>query len=111
LALHKILNKISTNLSIKFFGARLPLSYVFFNTIFKKFILNKHVNSEFIKKYYDDGYVKLDLNLADELDHIKDKMLPEGNNEKKQILKLDDVTQNDLKKILIKKFDKTFKDL
>ena len=111
MALHKILNKISINLSIKFFGARLPLSYVFFNTIFKKFIINKSVESEFIKKYYDDGYVKLDLNLADELDHIKDKMLPEGNNEKKQILKLDDVTQNDLKKILIKKFDKTFKDL
>lgn len=111
MALHKILNKISTNLSIKFFGARLPLSYVFFNTIFKKFILNKHVNSEFIKKYYEDGFVKLDINIANELDQIKKKLSPVGKNEKKQILKLDEITQDNLKKILIKRFDKTFKDL
>ncbi|MDA7770523.1 hypothetical protein N8925_04340 [Candidatus Pelagibacter sp.] len=111
MALHKILNKISINLSIKFFGARLPLSYVFFNTIFKKFIINRSVESEFIKKYYEDGFVKLNLNLANELNHIKEKMLPEGKNEKKQILKLDEITQNFLKKILLKKFDKTFKDL
>ena len=109
--LHKILNKISINLSIKFFGARLPLSYVFFNTIFKWFIINKNINNEFIKKYYEDGFVKLDLNLADELDHIKEKMTPQGKNEKKQNLRLDEITQNHLKKILIKKFDKTFKDL
>ena len=87
--LHKILNKISINLSIKFFGARLPLSYIFFNTIFKWFIINKNINNEFIKKYYEDGFVKLDLNMADELDHIKEKMTPQGKKETRTVINED----------------------
>tara|TARA_Y100000992_G_scaffold189871_1_gene128652 strand:+ start:6575 stop:7468 length:894 start_codon:yes stop_codon:yes gene_type:complete len=111
MALHQISNKISNKLSIKYFGLRLPLSYVFFNKIFNRYLINKDIDDKNIKKFFEDGFVKLDLNIKDELKTIQINAPQNNINEKKQKLLIDYESQKKLKKIIVLKFDKIFNNL
>ena len=63
--LYKILFKISIYISIKIFNLRLPLPYVFYNFLYKKFILNtKHCNDS-ISNFERKGFSKLDIDFSD----------------------------------------------
>ena len=63
--LYKILFKISIYISIKFFHLRLPLPYVFYNFLYKKFILNTKNHNDSILNFDRKGFSKLDIDFAE----------------------------------------------
>ena len=84
--IHQINQNISLFFSKKFFKERLPISYVVFNKLFRKFILNRNSESQEMKKFHKDGFVKLEINLKDVIDKFKDKIkLNKHNPEDKKI--------------------------
>ena len=74
LGLHKIFNYISRKLSLIIFNQRLPLGYIMFNTIYKKYIVNKKIEDDEILKFHNSGVVKLNINLKNEIEEYKDKL-------------------------------------
>lgn len=63
--LYKILFKISIYISIKFFHLRLPLPYVLYNFLYKKFILNTKNHNDSILNFDRKGFSKLDIDFAE----------------------------------------------
>lgn len=110
-SLHKILNKISTSISLKIWGLRLPLSYVFFNKMYKFFIMNKKIENKTIQNFHNIGFTKLDLNISEELSKIKLDFKPLKDNEKKQIIFTDSDNQKNLKEIISTNLRDTINDL
>ena len=108
--IHQINQNISLFFSKKFFKERLPISYVVFNKLFRKFILNRNSRKPRNEKFHKDGFVKLEINLKDVIDKFKDKIkLNKHNPEDKKIwFYLEPKDKEELEKIylhvLIKKF-------
>ena len=75
LGLHKIFNYISRKVSLIIFNQRLPLSYIMFNKLYKKFIESKKIKDDDILKFHNSGFVKLNINLKNEVEEYKDKLL------------------------------------
>ena len=73
LGLHKIFNYISRKLSLIIFNQRLPLSYIIFNKLYKKFIVSNKIEDDDILKFHNSGFVKLNINLKNEVEEYKDK--------------------------------------
>ena len=69
--LYKILNFLSLNFSLKFLNARLPISYVVFNKIFNKKIINTNIDNKKLREFNKNGFVKLDINLKSEIEFLK----------------------------------------
>ena len=74
LGLHKIFNYISRKISLIIFNQRLPLSYILFNKLYKKFIVSKKIEDDDILKFHNSGFVKLDINLKNEVEEYKNKL-------------------------------------
>ena len=96
LGLSKLINFNSKKFSLKIFNQRLPFIYIFFNTLYKKFIANKNVNDQ-IKKFHQSGFTKLGVNVAEIIDEYKDKFLIEENKKDKDTKRLF-LSLNDLDK-------------
>ncbi len=73
LGLHKIFNYISRKLSLIIFNQRLPLSYIIFNKLYKKFIVSNKIEDDDILKFHNSGFVKLNIDLKSEVEEYKDK--------------------------------------
>ena len=73
IGIYKIVNYISRKLSLIIFHQRLPLSYVIFNKLYKRFIVNNKIDDEDILKFHNSGFVKLNINLKNEVEEYKDK--------------------------------------
>ncbi len=73
LGLHKIFNYISRKLSLIIFNQRLPLSYIIFNKLYKKFIVSNKIEDDDILKFHNSGFVKLNIDLKREVEEYKDK--------------------------------------
>ena len=73
LGLHKIFNKISRIFSLMMFNQRVPFSYVLFNFLCNTCLVNKRVEDEEMLNFHKSGFVKLNINLSNEIDAYKDK--------------------------------------
>ena len=103
LGLYKIFAFYSRKLSLIIFNQRLPLSYVFFNTLYKKFIVNNKLNDPYISKFHQSGFVKLEVNLKDEINEFKDKMVIKNEDEIDKTNRAEfSLTDQDKKKFAIK---------
>jgi len=102
LGLSKYIKFNSKKFSLVIFNQRLPFIYIFFNTLYKKFIANKNVNDQ-IKKFHQSGFTKLKVNVTEIIDEYKDKFLIEENKKdkdtKRLFLSLNDV---DKKNFMVK---------
>ena len=108
LGISKLINFNSKKLSLKLFNQRLPLIYILFNALYKKFIVNKNINEK-ILQFHNSGYMKLDVNMKSIIDEFKDKFYlkdkKDNINLKKQIFSLNESD----KKIFITKIKNKLK--
>ncbi len=111
LGLYKIFSFDTKKLSFKLFKQRLSLTYVFFNTLYKKIIINNVTDDSQITKFHNSGFSKLDINFADEINEFKDKFFlkedEKKGNKKKVAISLNDVD----KKIFSSKIKKKIRPL
>ena len=74
LGLYEMFNNISKKISLLLFKQRLPISYIIFNALFKKFIVNKSISNDDILRFHKSGFVKLkNIDLKDEIEEYKNK--------------------------------------
>ena len=71
--IYKLINFLSLKTSLFLFKQRLPLGYVLFNYLYKKIIVNSDLNDNEISEFHKSGFVKLNLNLKNEINSFKDK--------------------------------------
>ena len=88
--LYKLLNALSLNFSLKFLYARLPVSYVIFNKIFNKRIINANIENKKLREFNENGFVKLDINFENEIDFLKKNIKCLNPNDKKQLFEIND---------------------
>jgi len=81
LGLGKIFSSFSQKISLLIFNQRLPLSYIFFNILYKKFIVSNKINDSDILKFHNSGFVKLNISLKDEILEYKDKFFTKKEDE------------------------------
>ena len=101
LGLSKYIDFNSKKFSLLIFNQRLPFIYIFFNTLFKKFIANKNVNDQ-IKKFHQSGFTKLNVNMTEIIDEYKDKFLIEENKNDKVTKKQLSLNDLDKKNFIVK---------
>ena len=101
LGLSKYINFNSKKFSLLIFNQRLPFIYIFFNTLYKKFIANKNVNNQ-IKKFHQSGFTKLNVNMTEIIDEYKDKFLIEENKNDKVTSKQLSLNDLDKKNFIVK---------
>ena len=109
--LYKLLNALSLNFSLKFLYARLPVSYVIFNKIFNKRIINTNIENKKLREFNENGFVKLDINFENEIDFLKKNIKCLNPNDKKQLFEINDNIKSEFKEKLIKKLNPLIKDL
>lgn len=103
LGLYKIFAFYSRKLSLIIFSQRLPLSYVFFNSLYKKFIVNKKLNDPHILKFHQSGFVKLEVELKDEINEYKNKMFIKNEDDIDKTTRIElSLTDQDKKNFAIK---------
>ncbi len=73
LKFYKLINYLSVKTSLLLFKQRLPLGYVLFNYLYKKIIVNNISFNDEISDFHKSGFVKLKLNLKNEINFYKDK--------------------------------------
>ena len=115
LGLHKITNKISTLFSLTVFNQRIPFSYVVFNFLYNKYLISKKIEDKEILNFHESGFVKLNINLSNEIDAYKDKFFFKDEEIKKRPERvnfhLSDDDKDGFIKIIKKKLDPTLKKL
>tara|TARA_B100001250_G_scaffold384648_1_gene379661 strand:+ start:1030 stop:1821 length:792 start_codon:yes stop_codon:yes gene_type:complete len=79
--------------------------------MFSWLILEKKNNDKFITMFNNDGFVKLNINLANELDYIKNDFKIADNKQKRTTLELAEEKKPYLKEILNKKLSPLFDEL
>lgn len=119
ISFYKFFKYDNKKISMKFFKQRKSLSYIFFDNIFKKIILNNEIIDNEINNFNKFGFTKLDLNFKAIINEFKHKFFildnEKNTSKKKVLLTLNEVDKNKLyfeikKKInpLIKKLEVYF---
>jgi hypothetical protein len=67
LKLSNYINLNSKKFSLRIFNQRLPFIYIFFNFLYRQFLVNKKNLDQDIFKFHKSGYVKPNINLKDEI--------------------------------------------
>jgi len=57
--IYKLINSISLKISILLFNQRVPLSYIFFNKLYKTLIIKKDIINEIIRVTKNNGIVSI----------------------------------------------------
>tara|TARA_B100000965_G_C19587624_1_gene756505 strand:+ start:176 stop:1057 length:882 start_codon:yes stop_codon:yes gene_type:complete len=112
--LYKILLKISIYISIKLFKIRLPLSYSFYNFLYKKLILKIKNNNDYILKFEEHGFSKLNLDFEDLIEkyNIKHSKVKEKDfNNHRTYFFLEKKHEKSFQNDLLKKINPIIKDL
>jgi hypothetical protein len=107
-----LFNKISVKLSLKLFQIRKPLQLVIFDKLFSKFILNLNNLNDSIAKFHENGFVKINLNIKNEIKSIV-KNLKINDEEKNPLLyfHITDEVKNKMNIIINEKLKKTINSL
>ena len=107
-----MLNKLSTNLSLKFFKQRKPLELVIFDKLYNKFFINTNNINEYIMKYHQDGFVKINPNISDEIETInKNLELEKNQNYPPYSFKINKIIEETINKMIKVKMKNYFFDL
>ena len=61
---------LKRKIGIKIFNRRKALKYILFDKIYSLLILNKDKSPEFINKFHNDGFAKININLRNEVDNL-----------------------------------------
>ena len=94
LKLHKYINLNNKKFSAKFLNQSLPLIYIFFNFLYRSFVVNNKMNDNEIKQFHKSGFTKINISFKDEIEEYKDKFFLRNNvsneNKKSAVLELSD---------------------
>lgn len=110
-----LINSISLKISILLFDQRVPLSYIFFNKLYKILIIKKDIINEEIYNFHYNGFEKLKININEGLIKFKNNLSilenDNGNNNykinKRQYFKIDQNKKVEFKSFLEKSFAST----
>lgn len=72
--IYKLINSISLKISILLFNQRVPLSYIFFNKLYKTLIIKKDIINEEIYNFHHNGFGKLKVNINEGLIKFKNNL-------------------------------------
>ncbi len=86
--IRNIYDKINKNMGIKIFNNPNNLNYNFFNILYKKLIMKKNFEVDFIKRYYEKGFFKTNQNSIKLVNFINENIIkPQEKNIKKDAKK------------------------
>jgi hypothetical protein len=80
-SINKAVNYISRKISLALFYNIQPISFVIFNKLYKKFILERNTNDSEISLYFNNGFVKLKINLKNVIKKYKKNFFIKKNND------------------------------
>ena len=100
---------ISNKITINLFKQRLPIRYILFNYLYKKFVINSSINNDEIFQFHKSGFVKLNLNFEKEINIFKNKFYfkDEINKKKRNYFSMKQSDEKEFIKAIFKKLRPT----
>ncbi len=117
--IYKLINRISLKISILLFNQRVPLSYIFFNKLYRILIVKKDKINEEIYNFHHKGFGKLKININEGLIKFKNNLSilekDNGSNnikiDKRQYFMIEENKKSEFKSFLDKSFSSVMNNL